>query len=110
MAQVEIDELQKKEKEKFLNEKEKKIEKEISKIQSRHNNETQAMELKIANHKNKILREQNIKLYEVELKYKNKERELERKQKAEREHYERIISSNGRKNYKNKYRSVPKSY
>ena len=52
MAQVEIAELQKKEKEKFLNEKEKKIEKEISKIQSRHNNETQAMELKIANHKN----------------------------------------------------------
>ena len=29
----------------------------------------------------------------MELKYKNKERELERKQKAEREHYERIISN-----------------
>ena len=38
-----------KEKEKFLNEKEKKIEKEISKIQNRHNNETQAMELKMIN-------------------------------------------------------------
>ena len=59
MAQVEIEEIQKKEKEKFLKEKEKKIEKEISKIQTRHNNETQAMELKISNHKNKI----NIKFY-----------------------------------------------
>ena len=94
-----------------MNEKEKKIEKEISKIQNRHNNETQAMELKINNHKNKIIREQNMKLYEIELKYKNKERELERKQKAEREHYERIISSTGvRKSYKNISRSVPKSY
>ena len=61
MAQVEIGQIQKKEKEKFLNEKEKKIEKEISKIQNRHNNETQAMELKINSHKNKILREQNQK-------------------------------------------------
>ena len=109
MAQVEIGQIQKREREKFLNEKEKKIEKEISKIQSRHNNETQAMELKINNHKNKILREQNNKLYELELKYKNKERDLERKQKAEREHYERIISSrgNGRKNLS---KSMPKYY
>ena len=37
------------------------------------------MELKINNHKNKILREQNNKLNELELKYKNKERDLERK-------------------------------
>jgi len=66
LAQVEIGQIQKKEKEKFLNEKEKKIEKEISKIQNRHNNETQAMELKINNHKNKILREQNQKLTELE--------------------------------------------
>ena len=107
MAQVEIGEIQKKEKEKFLKEKEKKIEKEISKIQTRHNNETQAMELKISNHKNKILREQRIILNELELKYKNKERELERKQKAEREHYERIISSQGGR--KNLSKSMPKN-
>ena len=110
MAQVEIGQIQKKEKEKFLNEKEKKIEKEISKIQSRHNNESQAMELKINNHKNKILREQNNKLIELELKYKNKERDLDRKQKAEREHYERIISSQGDRRKKNISRSMPKYF
>ena len=88
MAQVKIGQIQKKEKEKFLNEKEKKIEKEISKIQNRHNNETQAMELKINNHK-------------------NKERKLDRSQKAEREHYERIISSRGKKNIS---RSMPKNF
>ena len=108
MAQVEIGKLQKKEKEKFLNEKEKKIEKEISKIQNRHNNETQALELKINNHKNKILREQNNRINELELKYKNKERNLDRKQKAEREHYERIISSKGERKYLSK--SMPKNY
>ena len=107
LAQVEIGQIQKKEKEKFLNEKEKKIEKEISKIQNRHNNETQAMELKINNHKNKILREQNQKLTELELKYKNKERKLDRTQKAEREHHERIISSRGKKNIS---RSMPKNF
>ena len=91
-----------------MKEKEKKIEKEITKIQARHNNETQAMELKINTHKNKILREQRVILDELELKYKNKERELERKQKAEREHYERIISSHyGRKNLS---KSMPKYY
>ena len=90
-----------------MNEKEKKIEKEISKIQNRHNNETQAMELKINNHKNKILREQNQKLTELELKYKNKERKLDKTQKAEREHYERIISKRGKKNIS---RSMPKNF
>ncbi len=67
------------------------------------------MELKINNHKNKILREQNNKLYELELKYKNKERDLERKQRAEREHYERIISSRG-SGRKNLSKSMPKYY
>ena len=52
------------------------------------------MELKIENHKNQLLREQNNKIYELELKYKNKERALERQQKAERDSYERAISSN----------------
>ena len=65
------------------------------------------MELKINNHKNKILREQNLKLTELELKFKNKERELDRQQKAEREHYERIISCRGRKNIS---RSMPKNF
>ena len=66
------------------------------------------MELKINNHKNKILREQNQKLTELELKYKNKGRELDRQHRAEREHYERIISA---KNNKKKYsRSMPKNY
>ena len=65
------------------------------------------MELKINNHKNKILREQNQKLTELELKFKNKERKLDRTQKAEREHYERIISSRGKKNVS---RSMPKNF
>ena len=54
MAQVEIAQIQKREKEKYENEKEKRIEKEISKIQYRHNSEIQAMELRIENHKNQI--------------------------------------------------------
>ena len=63
------------------------------------------MELRIENHKNQLLREEANKMYEIELKYKNKERELDRKQKAERESYERIFSSRGKKNYS---RSMPK--
>jgi hypothetical protein len=51
------------------------------------------MELKIENHKNALLREQQIKLNEINLKYKNKIRDLERKQKSEREAYERIINN-----------------
>ena len=108
MAQVEIGQIQKLEKEKFENEKERKIEKEINKIQNRHNNEIQALELRIENHKNQLMREKANKLNEIELKYKNKEREMERQQKAEREHYERIISrKSGRKNIS---RSMPKNF
>ena len=65
------------------------------------------MELRIENHKNQLMREESNKLYEIELKYKNKERELERQQKAEREHYERIISSKGAR--KKLSRSMPKN-
>ena len=65
--------------------KKKKIEKGISRIQFKHNNEIQAMELRIENHKNQLLREKANKMHEIDLKYKNKERELERKQNAERE-------------------------
>ena len=61
--------------------KKKKIEKGISRIQFKHNNEIQAMELRIENHKNQLLREKANKKYEIDLKYKNKER----KQKAEKE-------------------------
>ena len=64
--------------------KKKKIEKGISRIQFKHNNEIQAMELRIENHKNQLLREKANKMHEIDLKYKNKERELERKQNAER--------------------------
>ena len=65
------------------------------------------MELRIENHKNQLMREESNKLYEIELKYKNKERELERQHKAEREHYERIISSKGGR--KKISRSMPKN-
>ena len=61
--------------------KKKKIEKGISRIQFKHNNEIQAMELRIENHKNQLLREKANKMHEIDLKYKNKER----KQKAEKE-------------------------
>ena len=66
------------------------------------------MELRIQNHKNQLMREEANKLYEIELKYKNKGRALERQQRAEREHYERIISSKGGK--KRISRSMPKNY
>ena len=67
-------------------------------MQLKHNTEIQAMELRIENHKNQLLREQASKIYEVELKYKNKERALEREQKAERDSYERqIYNQNKRK-------------
>ena len=75
-------------------------------MQLKHNNEIQAMQLKIENHKNQLLREQASKIYELELKYRNKERALERTQKAERDSYERMISSKGRKKYS---RSMPKN-
>ena len=68
------------------------------------------MELRIENHRNALLREQANKLNEIELKYKNKQRELERQQKAEREHYERIISSRTGKGKKRISRSMPKNY
>ena len=66
------------------------------------------MELRIQNHKNQLMREEANKLYEIELKYKNKGRALERQQRAEREHYERIISIKGGK--KRISRSMPKNY
>jgi hypothetical protein len=59
---VEINDLKKKEKIKYQNEKEKRIEKEISKIQLKHNNEIQAMELRLENHKNQLLREKGNKI------------------------------------------------
>ena len=67
-------------------------------MQLKHNTEIQAMELRIENHKNQLLREQANKVYELELKFKNKERALERQQKAERDSYERqIYNQNKRK-------------
>ena len=57
------------------------------------------MELRIENHKNQLLREQNNKIYELELKYKNKERALERQQKAERDSYERAIYNKDKKRF-----------
>ena len=65
------------------------------------------MELKIENHKNQLLREQNNKIYELELKYKNKERALERQQKAERDSYERAIYNKDKKRF-NRSSSKPK--
>ena len=65
------------------------------------------MELRIENHKNQLLREQNNKIYELELKYKNKERALERQQKAERDSYERVIYNKGKKRFI-RSSSVPK--
>ena len=65
------------------------------------------MELKIENHKNQLLREQNNKIYELELKYKNKERALERQQKAERDSYERAIYNKDKKRF-NPSSSMPK--
>ena len=78
-------------------------------MQLKHNTEIQAMELRIENHKNQLLREQASKIYELELKYKNKERALEREQKAERDSYERqIYNQNKRKFIRSS--SMPKEY
>ena len=93
LAQVEIEEIKKKDLEKFKKEREKKIEKELSKLQFKQNNEVQALELKIENHKNQLIRERSNKIRELELKFKNKERELERQQRAERAGFERRINS-----------------
>lgn len=92
LAQVDLEEIKKKDLEKYQREREKKIEKELSKLQYRQNTELQALELKIQNHKNTLLRERNNKLNEINLKYKNKSRALERDHKAERDSYERIIN------------------
>lgn len=92
LAQVDLEEIKKKDLEKYQKEREKRIEKELSKLQYRQNTELQALELKIQNHKNTLLRERNNKLNELNLKYKNKSRALERDHKAERDSYERIIN------------------
>ena len=103
----------KKEKENFETLKERKIEKDISSLRLKQNNEMKAMELKIENHKNALLREKQQKLLEIELKYKNKAKELERKQKAERDAFQRILcpGTGSRPNTTRRYsRSMPKNY
>ena len=57
MTQVEIEEITKRDQEKFENEKEKKIDKEIGSLRLRQKNETDALELKISIHLNKFNRE-----------------------------------------------------
>ena len=47
-------------------EKEKRIEKELSRIQLRQNTEIKAMELRIESHKNQLLREKSNKIYGLE--------------------------------------------
>lgn len=88
-------------------EKEKRIEKELSRIQLRQNTEIKAMELRIESHKNQLLREKSNKIYGLELKYKNKERALERQQKAERDSYKRMIYNKNKKRF-NRCSSMPK--
>ena len=51
----------------------------MSRIQFKHNNEIQAMELRIESHKNQLLREQSAKIYELELKFRK-----QRKQRKQR--------------------------
>lgn len=78
------------------------------KIQKRQSKEIKALEIKIENRKQYLMREKNNKLNEIELKYKNKGIQLEREQKAERDRYERIISaSSGNKIIKSL--SIPKN-
>ena len=50
-----------------------------------------AMELKIENHKNALLREKQQKLLEIELKYKNKAKELERNKKQKEMHFKEFF-------------------
>ena len=78
-------------------------------MQLKHNNEIQAMQLKIENHKNQLLREQASKIYELELKYRNKERALKKKKKAERDSYERMIYNKNKRRF-NRSLSMPKEY
>jgi hypothetical protein len=115
LTQIELEEAIKRDKKNYEDEKEKKVEKEISLLRFRQQNEMKAMELKIENHKNALLREQQMKINEINLKYKNKLRDLERKQKSEREAYERIINNIGLNKTtrpltaKNTSRSMPKN-
>ena len=72
LTQVEIEEITKRDQEKFENEKEKKIDKEIGSLRLRQKNETDALELKISIHLNKFNRERAMKTEEIMLKYKHK--------------------------------------
>ena len=98
MTQVEIEEITKRDQEKFENEKEKKIDKEIGSLRLRQKNETDALEPKISIHLNKFNRERAMKTEEIMLKYKHKTKGLETFQKAEREEYERIINQDTQRN------------
>ena len=89
--------------ENFENEKEKKIEKEITALRLKHKNELDALELKISVHVNKFQRERSIKADEIELKYKHKKRGLENSQNAEREEFQRIINNHNNNQSKYKY-------
>ena len=98
LTQVEIEEITRRDQEKFENEKEKKIDKEIGSLRLRQKNETDALELKISIHLNKFNRERSMKTDEIMLKYKHKTKGLETYQKAEREEYERIINQDTQRN------------
>ena len=99
--------IRKKEEEKYQNGIEKKIEKEISRIQKRHNSELKMMKRRLENHKYQLLREKRNIINNIELKYRNKERSLERLQKLEREPFERKITNRGTKFIS---RSMPKIF
>lgn len=98
LTQVEIEEITKRDQEKFENEKEKRIDKEIGSLRLRQKNESDALELKISIHLNKFNRERAMKTEEIMLKYKHKTKGLETYQKAEREEYERIINQDTQRN------------
>ena len=91
LVQVEIEEITKRDQDKFESDKENKIDKEIGFLRLRQKNEEDALELKISIHLNKFKRERTVKIEEIMLKFKHKGKGLETYQKAEREGYEQLL-------------------
>lgn len=86
-----VEDIAKKDDERYQLEKEKTIEKKIQQLRNKQKSEREALELRIEMNQNKFLRERTKKTDEIMQKYKNKARGLEKEQKAERESYERQL-------------------
>ena len=91
LAQIEVSNIESRDKENFEIEKAKKFEKEIENLKNKQLLETKALEQRIQSHYNKFKKERAIEVESLLLKYKNRFRELENKQKNEIKLLEKIV-------------------